>query len=911
MSLEAGTRLGPYEIHAPIGAGGMGEVYRARDTRLGRDVAIKVLPEAFARDAERMTRLRREAQVLASLNHPNIAAIYGFEDSGGTHALVLELVEGTTLAERIKQGGIPLEERLAIAKQVAEGLEYAHERGIVHRDLKPANIKITQNDAVKILDFGLAKALETDGASADISSSPTISRMATLAGIILGTAAYMSPEQARGKTVDRRTDIWAFGCVLYEMLTGEMIFAGETVTDTLAAVIKSEPDWSQLSPNTPLAIRNLLQRCLRKDSRQRLQSIGDARIVLEEYLVNPNAAAEAAAENRLSAGGARPPLQTWQRALPWAVATALTVVVIIGAAAYFRWKAGPPAATDITSLSVSLPQGVNLALRDSLPLAFSSDGRSLVFMAEKGGVEQLYLRAMDQLDALPIQGTEGGVSAFFSPDGQWIGFFADGQLKKVSIHGGEPVALADAPNERGGSWGPDGTIIFSPEYAAGLMRVPASGGKVEALLVPATKNGERTYRWPEVLPNGKGVIYTIGLRTGIANYDDAEIALYSFDARQTHILTHGWMARYSSAGYLMCLRGGVLTLLPFDEDRLQVTGAAVQLRQSAGGDPSSSAGYFSIAAKGTMVYVPGSFSQPGGLLTLVNRKGESHALPLPAKQYNNPRFSPDGKRLVFAVGNVTGPADVWTCDLKSGNLNRLTFDNDSILPVWSADGTKVAFDSLRAGEGINTRVADGNGNEQPLFNPRVEGVQPDAWSTDGKFFAFTVDRAPNGDLWTEDLGANAQPKLFQTSASGATFSPDGKFIAYTSYQSAAYQVFVREFPSGGQWQISNDGGEGPRWSRDGKELFYEHMSMAGIQTWMIEGVNVATKPSFRAGSPHELFGFSLDQYVMATTPYVDYDVSPDGKEFVFVQTRGSTQAPSSLNVVLNFPAETRALVEGK
>ena len=897
--LSAGSKLGPYEIQAPLGAGGMGEVYRARDARLGREVALKVLPEAFAKDAERLARFRREAQVLASLNHPNIAAIYGFEDSGGVHALVMELVEGPTLAERVKQRAISAEEALPIAKQICEALEYAHERGIIHRDLKPANIKIAQNDSVKVLDFGLAKALESDAAAVDVSSSPTISRM-TQAGIILGTAAYMSPEQAKGKTVDRRTDIWAFGCVLYELLTGTTAFSGETVTDTLASVIRAEPDWSLLPASTPTHVRVLLQRCLQKDAKQRLRDIGDARIAIDEVL----SGAAAAAERQSFA--VKTPEHAGRRWLPWGIAGSLAIVVVIGAVAYFRSNAGPPVAPGITSLSVSLPQGVSLVLRDALPLALSPDGRSLVFMGEKDGAEQLYLRTMDQPDSGPIQGTEGGVSPFLSPDGQWIGFFASGQLKKVSIHGGEPVTLADAPNQRGGSWAPDGSIIFSPDYSSGLMRIPAGGGPVETLLAPDAGKGERSYRWPEALPNGKGILYTVGKAAGVANYEGADIAIYSFQARQSHIVTHGWLARYSSAGYLLSFRTGLLTALPFDENRMQVTGPAIQLTQTVGGDVGSAAVYFSMAANAAMVYVQGSTASQMSTLVLVTQKGDAHTLPLPPRQYNNPRFSPDGKRLVFAIGNVTGPADIWTYDLKTGNLSRLTFDNASILPVWSPNGSRIAFDSLYVHQGITTKAADGSGGEQELFIPGMEGVQPDAWSANGKIFAFTVDKGANGDLWTVDLEAKTQPTLFQANASGAVFSPDGKFVAYTSYQSGTYQVLVREFPSGGQWQIGNEGGADPKWSRDGRELFYASTPAAYVHNWTIDEMNVQTEPSFHFSSPHALFQFSFSKYTVATTPQVNYDVSPDGQQFVFIQPGGQTQAPSEINVVLNFPAEIRA-----
>src|SRR5215472_4429836 len=433
MAIQSGTHLGPYEILAAIGAGGMGEVYRARDTKLGRDVAIKVLPEAFARDFARMSRFGREAKLLASLNHPNIASIYGLEDSGATHALVMELVEGPTLADRIKQSPIPVDETVRIARQIADALEYAHERGIIHRDLKPANVKVTNDDAVKVLDFGLAKALEDDPSSIDISTSPTISRMATMQGVLLGTAAYMSPEQAKAKPVDRRTDIWAFGCVLYEMLTGKMAFSGETVTDTLAAVVMKDPDWSQLPPKTPMRVRVLLQRCLQRDVRQRLQAMGDARISLEEVL-------SGAPEGTPSPAVGSPAKQWW-----W-LASGIAVVIVAAAASLATWSLKPAPVSPVTRTVIDLPPGQHLAGLDRPALALSSDGRQLAYVAATQGssAEQIYLRAMDSAETRAIPGTEGARGPFFSPDGQWLGFFAEGRLTKISVNGGAAVTLGNA-----------------------------------------------------------------------------------------------------------------------------------------------------------------------------------------------------------------------------------------------------------------------------------------------------------------------------------------------------------------------------------------------------------------------------------------------------------------------------------
>ncbi|HET6201091.1 MAG TPA: protein kinase [Candidatus Acidoferrales bacterium] len=911
MGLTNGTQLGSYEIVAPIGAGGMGEVYRARDTKLGREVALKVLPVAFSADAERMVRFRREAQLLASLNHPNIAAIYGFEDSGATDALVMELVEGPTLGEKIKVGAIAMEEALPIAKQICEALEYAHERGVVHRDLKPANIKIAGNETVKILDFGLAKALEAGPAAMDISSSPTITRMATQAGIILGTAAYMSPEQAKGKSVDRRTDIWAFGCVLYEMLTGKMAFSGETVTDTLAAVIKSEPEWGAFPANTPARIRELLQRSLKKDPRQRLQSIGDARIALEEVLSDaPTQYETAPAEGGIKPSLHAAPAPFWRNALPWTVAT-VALALLIAAIGYGYFASRSGSTRSVTKLDISPPDGVSLVTRDSTNLAISPDGRQVVFMGTKGDVHQLYSRSADETEAEPMAGTEDGAGPFFSPDGKWVGFFAAGKLKKVPAAGGTAQALADAPNQRGGSWTPDGTIIFSPDYTSGLMRVSETGGQPEQVALPDQSKGERTYRWPDVLPNGKGVIFTIGMSTSAASYDDAEIAVYSFADRKTRVLAHGGMARYSPQGYLLYSRAGTLSALPFNESRMENTGSSVQLSDAVDNDPTSGVAYFAVAANGTMTYLRGSSVSTGRVVVITDRKGEAHVLPVPPRGYSIPRFSPDGKRLVLTVNDkdnsiVSGEGDLWTYDFGTGNMSRLTFEGSNDYPVWSADGSTIFYDSTRGGDGsVYARRIDGTGGEQLVLKGEKPS-DPDTVSSNGKIMALTFPGGAEGELRTFALGEKARPQLFKKDAGGAAFSPDGNYIAYSSYQSGVYQIFVNTFPSAtGQWQVSQEGGGAlPRWCNGGREMVYYDQPRNRVMD-----VEIDLKPAFHAGPARPLFNLSAAEYsAMQTNPVVNYDASADCQRFVFLQPSGSAQVSPQIAVTLNFPAEIRALV---
>ena len=931
--LAAGNKVGSYEVTGALGAGGMGEVYRARDTRLGRDVALKVLPEAFAQDAERLARFRREAQVLASLNHPNIAAIYGFEDSGATHALVMELVEGPTLAERIAGGptanaksstahtelksgsalearksAIPLDEALPIAKQIAEGLEYAHERGVIHRDLKPANVKVTADGAVKILDFGLAKALEGDPGAVDISSSPTISRMATQAGIILGTAAYMSPEQAKGKPVDRRTDIWAFGCVLYEMLTGKMAFSGETVTDTLAAVIRAEPDWSALPKDTLAHVRVLLQRCLQKDAKQRLRDIGDARIVIDEVLMGTAAAIE-----RQSFAGAKTPRRAGRAWLLWAVA-ALCGLVTAALAAYLYFGV-PFEPGESTTLDVALPEGVSIVTRDAPSVALSPDGREIVFMGTKGSSVQLYVRSLNEPEAKPIPGTEKGASPFFSPDGKWIGFFADGKLKKISVEGGTAQVLADASNPRGGSWARDKTIVFSPDYTAGLMQVSDSGTQPQALAMPDATKGERTYRWPDALPDGKGLIFTIGMENSAASYDDAEIVAYSFATKKIRVLTHGDMAVYSPAGYLLYYRAGVLFAAPFSENRMEFTGEPVQLPEHVSDDPTSGATYVGVASDGTMAYLSGGSATSTRTIAITDPKGEAHVLPLPPRGYAVPRFSPDGRRLALIVSDVTnfaanGRGDVWIYDFASGSVSRLTFDGTDDYDTWSPDGSKIYFDSSRGtGGGLYAKRADGTGGEQAVLPNEGQGhsyFNPDGVSPDGKNIVLTQPGGILGDLWIAGLGDKPKPRQLKTNAAGAEFSPDGKYIDYSSQQSGVYQVFVDTFPiGGGEWQVSLENGAYPRWCKGGRELVYYTATQNAIMS-----VDVELKPTFHAGPPHALFTLPASEFSpMQTNPAVNYDVSADGERFVFLQVSGGDEGSATLRVTLNLPTQIRGLMK--
>ena len=854
----------------------MGEVYRARDARLSREVAIKVLPEGLTRDTERLNRFRREAQVLASLNHPHIAAIYGLEEQDGREALILELVEGETLAERIALGPLPVDDALEIARQIARALEAAHEKGIVHRDLKPANVKLDPAGQVKVLDFGLAKALSIDGASPDITSSPTMTAAATQAGVVLGTAAYMSPEQARGKSVDKRADIWAFGAVLYEMLAGRKVFAGETVSDTLAAILMKEPDWSALPADTPASVRRVLRRCLDRDPKTRIHDIADARLELDETLAPIPAA----------------PTERKTRSPLWPM-LAVLVFALLAAAGWWRaLKPAPAARTPVTGFAVTLPQGQRIPFDDLPVLDISRDGRELVFVGDTDGHRLLYVRSRDRIEPRPVAGSDGAYCPFFSPDGQWIGFFAEGKIRKIPSAGGVAIALADAPNNRGGVWLDDGTIVFAPHFTSGLQRVSAGGGKVETLTTPDAKKGERSHRWPSFLPGSSAVIFTIGLLTGPGNYDDARIAVWEPASRQTRIVFEGGsMGRFAPPNHLLFWRAGTLLVSTFDVRSRRVEGESVVLTEKMAGDPSSGVAYAAVAADGTLAYVPGSAGVAGERqLFLTDRAGKARTVPVPPRSYHYPRFSPDGKRLAFSIGPGHGNSDdVWTCEIATGALARLTFGdgNGNYSPVWSPDGKQVAFSSDRAHQGTFFKNADGSGEDTPL-QPEPRPQLPQDWSRDGSRLAI-INGFPNSDVLTVSL-SDRRERLIKQMAGAAVFSPDGRWIAYATLVSAGNppQIVVEPADgSGGRVQITSDRGSFPVWT-DRELIFLQGRKVVAVET--------QTQPTFRAGPAQTLFEFPFDP---GTLPLREWDGARDGQTFVFVGTY--SESPwSSVNVIVDW-----------
>jgi serine/threonine protein kinase len=926
--LKSGDKIGPYEVLALIGAGGMGEVYKARDTKLRRDVALKVLPDVFARDVDRMARFQREAKVLASLNHPNIATIYGLEESDNVHALAMELIDGPTLADRIRRGPIPLDEALPLATQMAEALEYAHEHGIVHRDLKPANVKLTADDAVKILDFGLAKAMESGFSTTDIAKSPTINQMATETGVLLGTAAYMAPEQAKGKSVDRRADIWAFGCVLYEMLTGKKAFRGDTVTDVLATVIKNEPDWSSLPAATPMRVRVLLQRCLQKDPQKRLRDVGEARISLEDVL--------SGAPDPLPSGAAPIPMPLWRRSLPWAVA--LIAVLSLALVRFHTKVKALPRPVERFDIRGPGPNPTGVA-------GWSPDGTRLLLYDYGSGANpttRLWLRRMDSTEAQLIAGTEGaGGYPFWSPDGRFIVFTQDGKLKKLDTQGGPPQVLCDVGAVLGGFWTPDGKIVFSePTRPPGLWDISADGGTPTPL--PGFKHSGSlpTFLFPKLLQDGRHFLYASG-----DNLSSADVYLGTLDSksgkrRSKKVLT-GVDANFAYApsrddpnlGYALFLRGasvgtpaGTLIAQPLDLRKLALTGDPVPIAQWVSRQDFS-ASRTGILAYGSSAVVGGNAVSGGGTvageigqLTLFDRQGKTLGTVGTPAAYESLAFSPDGKRVAEArVASQSSDQNIWITDLARGVSTRFTFDSGvDRFPVWSPDGKRIIFDSNRDGtQELYEKLSNGGGDAKLLFKFR-DGILPVAWSGDGRFLLFggPVDTPQESDMFLSVLALDSNGHLagkpFRFALKGRGFDdrfspgPQGRrvWVAYSSRKSGKNEIYVQPFdpksptgtpPGGENWQVSTNGGYSPRWNANGKELFY----VAPDGTVMSAAVSSTT--GFHSGIPKPLF---KPKGLLPKSLYFVWDASSDGKKFIFpiMQAASNTGGSTRLAVVLNWPS---------
>ena len=889
MPVAPGTRLGPYEIGAALGAGGMGEVYRARDTKLGRGVALKVLPATFATDPERMARFRREAQVLASLNHPHIGAIYGFEDSGGVQALVMELVEGPTLADRIAPGAISLDEALQIAREIAEALEAAHERGIIHRDLKPANIKIAADGNVKVLDFGLAKALENDPSSTNIHNSPTVTSMVTLPGVILGTAAYMSPEQAKGKSVDRRTDIWAFGCVFFEMLAGKRPFEGETVSDALAAVIRAEPEWSLLPGNTPQTIRDLLQRCLKKDSRQRLQAMGDARIAIEEVLSGASQDLPSGVEMRSAA---------WRRALSWAVVAAAVILAVLFAAQYFTRRPQPLRA--IVSQIVSPPNtrfvftGINPG-----PPILSPDGKSLVFsVVDSDGRQLLWVRPLDSAAAKPLDGTDGATFPFWSADSLSLGFFANGKLNRLDVSGGPPLALCDVAIGRGGTWGADGTILFTPNVSSPVFRIAASGGTPQQVTTLNGSLNERSHRWPQFLPDNRHFLFFAQKAVvGIGG-----IYVGSLDGGAPRlIMENDSNAVYSLSGDLLFVRQGILMAQRFDARQLRLDGDTVPLVEHVGVNAITSRAIFAVSETGIMVYEAGDPTGDTDQLIWYDRTGKQIEATGTPGLYLEPSVSADSNKLaISSLAGGTGNLNIWMFDLARGTKTRLTFPPASDRqPNWAPDGKSVAFVSNRNGPPhIYLNASDGTGTPTALTVDDASEFAP-RFTPDGRYLLFErLADQPNSrrEIW--GVLVSGDRKAFpviqsQYDVYAPALSPDGKWLAYESRESGRPEICVMPFLHGtGKWEVSTGGGALPRWRRDGRELFYISTDNKIMSAEITE-----QESSLLIGKVQSLFRVNPVPFAGGS----NYDVTRDGKKFV-VASLAASQVSEPLTLIVNWLA---------
>jgi serine/threonine-protein kinase len=900
--MSPASRIGHYRIVSKLGEGGMGAVYRAADTKLHREVAIKVLPEAFARDPERMARFEREARVLASLNHPNIASIYGVEEK----ALVMELVEGETLAERIAQGPMPLEEALAIAGQVADALEYAHEKGIVHRDLKPANVKVTPEGRLKVLDFGLAAVMhEPTAASTGRADSPTLTMQATQAGVILGTAAYMAPEQAAGKPVDKRADVWSFGVVLWEMLTGRTLFTGETTSHVLADVLRGPIDLDQLPRATPAAIRTLLARCLDRNVRNRLRDIGEARVAIQNAGKEPPPAAA-------------PPVAE-RKSLLWpAIAGALLLAV---AALLFRdWRAVPKTVSALPlRATLDLTPAEHLAndrfgRPSKTTLAFSPDGNVLVFAGAVGATKQLYRRALDQAEAVPIPGTEGAEAPFFSPDGQWIGFYAGDEFKKVAASGGPAVPICKLGGRNwGAAWGVGDSIVFAED--GDLRQVSALGGDPKVLLKGDSAVAS-FYSSPDFLPDGKTLLFT---QTHTGGWDEARIAVLPPGGKPRVLLKGGTNPRYVAAGYLLYMRNGALLAAPFDVHGLEIAGASVPLLDGvmqAVDEPNmgfeSGLGQFAVSRTGTLLYASGgTFPRSMGSLTRLDRNGAITELsPKRAETYGL-RLSLDGRRFASGVISAANRAqsDVEIYDLERGTPTVVTRDGMSEWPIWSPDQSRLLV-SVNDSK-IESISVDGVGARETIATGASDAY-PVSWSRDGKWLAYVTVNGSKSQLWVRPMADHGEPRLFLETTSqllDGYFSPDGKWIAYTTDETGSSEVYVRPFPGpGAEHRISTAGGMNPAWNPNGRELFYlERHATQGEERsfYSMMAVDVGANDPFHAGIPHKLFAFQEGQHV-STLPVRSYDVYPDGQHFL-AQPREFDPGPpvTRLHVVANWFEELR------
>ncbi len=887
MTLSSGTRLGPYELVAPVGAGGMGEVYRAKDTRLDRTVAVKVLPEHLSSSAESRQRFEREAKTISQLSHPHICALYDVGREGETEYLVMEYLEGETLSDRLLKGALPFEQVLRYGIEIADALDKAHRQGIAHRDLKPGNVMMTKS-GVKLLDFGLAKAVAPSGrgSGAALTALPTqAGSNLTQEGTILGTFQYMAPEQLEGKEADARTDIFAFGAVLYEMATGQKAFSGKSQASLISSIMGSEPaPVSAIAPMTPPAFDRVVRTCLAKDTDDRWQTAHD--VMLELRWVS---------EGGSAAGLPAPVLlkrKTRERIVWGAGGLALGVAIAALAAVALSRSRPAPRARDVRFAMILPPQQA-LPMLASRMLALSPDGSRIVYAGGRGDSRKLYVRPLDRLSGVPIPGTDGARSPFFSPDGQWIGFQTDEKLSKVPIGGGEPVVLARSNGALGAAWGAGGTIVYAPSFTSGLFKVSSKGGDAVRLtkVDPATK--ERAQIWPHFLPDGRTVLFTIW--TG-GSWSDARIAALDVATGKYRVVLEGGSdAHYSPTGHLLYMRGGSLLAVPFDAKKAEVTGSPINVVEGVASSVANGEGNYALSEDGTLAYVPGGVQAPRRELVWVDSRGSVQPIPAALKPYAEPKLSPDGLRVAVTI--QTSTFDIWIYDLDRGTLSRLSFGEDDSGPVWTLDGARVVYSSSRAGQpNLFWRAADGSSPEERLTTSQ-QNQWPGAFTPDGRNLVFgQLDRETKLDLWILPLEGDRRPKPLLRgpfNEKEPSLSPDGRWLAYVSNESGQDEVYVQAFPGpGGRVQISPDGGREPGWARDGRTLVYRKAE----KFW---SVAVRTAPSFTASKPALLFEGRFED---------DYDIAPDGRRFLMVRQKEEETSGRQINVFLGWLDELKRRV---
>jgi len=887
VALKKGARLGPYEIVAPLGAGGMGEVYRARDSRLERSVAIKILPLELSSDPARRQRFQREAKIISSLNHPHICVLHDIGCQDDLDYLVMEYIDGETLADRLQRGALPVEQVLKFGIQIADALDKAHASGVIHRDLKPGNIMLTSSGA-KLLDFGLAKPTAPVDAGITLTSASKQSPL-TEQGVIIGTFQYMSPEQVEGNEADVRSDIFSLGTLLYEMVTGQKAFGGKSRLSVASAILEKEPEAiGTVKPLTPYALDHVIRRCLAKDREDRWQTARDVKLELQWIIDSKSLGAWAASGATPDAAPSR------RKVLVWTAASGL-LAAITGIAG---WMLKPTPRPQVSRTVITLPPGQRLAELEEPALALSRDGTQLAYVAVQGDTQQIYLRSMDNPQARALPGTTGGTNPFFSPDGQWLGFFAGQKLKKVSVSGEAVFTLGDAAKPHGATWSSQGTIAFSSMQVAPLQQMPEAGGTATALT--HFEKGEVSHRGPEFLPGGKAVLFSA--TRGSYNWNNAQVAVHSLETgERRNLVKEAAFPRYSPSGHLLFAQAGNLLAVPFDVTRLAVTGTAIPVVEGVMQSRTSGTAQYSISESGSLAYIAGGVLADQRRLVWVDRKGKEQAVDAPVRAYLFPRISPDGKLVASTIADET--TQVWLYDLARETLTRLTFEgNQNYNAVWSPDGKMIAFQSRKeSSTEIYQQKVDGSGGAERLTTNEMPFV-PMSWSPDGKTLAFIEVNPESGfDLWVMPL-QDRKPKLFLRTPfneSVARFSPDGHWLAYMSNESGRNEIYMQPYPGpGAKLQISIDGGTEPTWNPSGREMFFRDGNK------MI-AVDVTLQPTLVAGKPHVLFeGQFLSS--PATTP--NYDVSRDGQRFIMVKAAGAAEAPNQINVVFNWVEELKRLV---